>query len=189
MVVPSQRPSAGLLRHRGVLFIGQGGEIASFTSVQSPALSGTALRAAGLALDLVVAALWQHERGAADALGAATSPPSRCLRLDAPGRRSRSSRTSGLPTPPAGRRPPRATSADRDFWSPAGRELVLPPSPLSSDSPEPGRLRPGLFATPPHGAARGESGPQRFASSMLADPAARLVRYSPPHAVLPGGSA
>jgi hypothetical protein len=62
VVVPDQRPSAELLRHRGILLIGKDGEIASFTSVHSAALSGTALRAAGLALDLVVAALWEYER-------------------------------------------------------------------------------------------------------------------------------
>jgi hypothetical protein len=62
VVVPDQRPSAELLRHSGILLIGKDGEIASFTSVHSAALSGTALRAAGLALDLVVAALWEYER-------------------------------------------------------------------------------------------------------------------------------
>ncbi len=63
VVVPHRRPSPDLLRHRGMLLIGKDGEVASFTSVQSAGQGGTALRAAGLALDLVVAALWEHERG------------------------------------------------------------------------------------------------------------------------------
>lgn len=66
VVVPDQHASADLLRHRGILFIGKDGEISSYTSVHSAAQSGTALRAAGLALDLVVAALWEYERGHAE---------------------------------------------------------------------------------------------------------------------------
>jgi hypothetical protein len=50
-----------------MLLIGKDGEIASFTSVQSAGQSGIALRAAGLALDLVVAALWESEHGRAEA--------------------------------------------------------------------------------------------------------------------------
>jgi hypothetical protein len=62
VVAPDRRPSAELLRHRRVLLIGRDGEVASYTSVQSPALSAIAMRAAGLTLDLVVAALWEDER-------------------------------------------------------------------------------------------------------------------------------
>jgi hypothetical protein len=62
-MVDSRMPlRASLFAHPGVLFIGQGGEAGSLTSVHSASLSGAGMRAVGRGLDFVIAALWAEEK-------------------------------------------------------------------------------------------------------------------------------